>query len=51
MKKLFACMTEDRLSYAICIYHGHIFRLYNNGRITKADPADIEAARAFGYIQ
>jgi len=51
MKKLFASMNCDNMSYVICIYKDHLFRLYDNGFITKVDEADIEAARAFGYIE
>lgn len=51
MKKLFALMDQSRIVYTICIYKGHLFRLYRDGHITGADEADRDAARTLKHIR
>ena len=50
MTILFALMDEYTVIYEICIFRGHIFRLYPDGHITKTNDEDRNAARSFNYI-
>ena len=50
MRKLFASMNQNDLVYIVCVFKNHLFRLYTNGHIEKADEADEEAARCLGHI-
>ena len=42
---LFDSITGDWI-YSVCIYRGHIFRVYPDGRISAADEEDKRAAQA-----
>lgn len=46
IKNLFACMDETTVLYTVGIYKNHVFRVYPDGRITKANTQEREIALA-----
>lgn len=47
IKNLFALMDEDRIVYTIGMYKGHVFRVYSDGRIEKANSQEQKLAIKF----
>lgn len=44
---LFALMDEDSVLYTVASYHGHLCRVYPDGKIAPVDEADTTAASFF----
>lgn len=50
-EKMYALMDGDSVVYVVASYHGHICRMYPDGKIKSADEYDMEAARQFNCIK
>ena len=46
-KNLFALINGDCIEYTIGIFKGHVFRIYPNGNITKANAQEEEIAKKY----